>query len=237
MVVRLTLALLLASAAAAQETPPPPVPAVPSAVTVPAAPPPPPVLPKADATVTDTHAVPPPGPGEVRVRIATALGGIVLDLDRTHAPLTTANFLKYVDQHRFDGTTFYRADRVDAGTGLGLVQGGVRGNAKLVLPPVAHEATTKTGLAHVEGTISMARTTPGSARGDFFITTGPLSSLDAHPQAAGDNAGFAAFGHVVDGMTVVHRILDAAVNDAGEGAMRGQLLVKPVRIVTVRRGG
>ncbi len=180
---------------------------------------------------------PPPGPGEVRVKLVTADGTITIDLDRAHAPLTTANFLKYVDQHRFDGTSFYRADVVDKASGLGLIQGGVKGDPKRILPPVAHEPTTKTGLAHVEGTISMGRLAPGTARGDFFITTGPLSSLDAHPQETGDNAGFAAFGHVVAGMDVVHHILDAPIGPGGEGAMRGQMLAKPVRIVTVRRGG
>lgn len=173
--------------------------------------------------------------GGPHVRIVTSEGPIVLELDKEHAPLTTANFLHYVDQKRFDGTTFYRATKV--GPGLGLVQGGVRGEPKRILPPVAHEPTSKTGLAHVEGTVSMARTTPGSARGDFFITTGPLSSLDAHPQEAGDNAGFAAFGHVIEGMNLVRHILDEPVGDTGTGAMRGQLLVKPVKIMTVRRGG
>lgn len=175
--------------------------------------------------------------GMVRVRVVTSEGPIVVDLDRAHAPLTTANFLRYVDQKRFDGTSFYRATKVGGAPGLGLVQGGVRGDPRRMLPPVAHEPTTTTGLAHVEGTISMARTTPGSARGDFFITTGPLSSLDASPQATGDNAGFAAFGHVVDGMDIVRHILGEPVSDLGAGAMRGQLLVKPVKIVTVRRGG
>jgi len=174
-------------------------------------------------------------PETTSVRVVTGEGAITVELDRKAAPLTTANFLRYVDQKRFDGTSFYRATTV--APGIGLVQGGVRGDAKRVLPPVAHEPTTVTGLAHVEGTISMARTTPGSARGDFFITTGPLSSLDAHPQAAGDNAGFAAFGHVTDGMDVVRAILAAPVGDTGDGVMRGQILVKPVRIVTVRRGG
>jgi peptidyl-prolyl cis-trans isomerase A (cyclophilin A) len=174
-------------------------------------------------------------PETTSVRVVTGEGAITVELDRKAAPLTTANFLRYVDRKRFDGTSFYRATTV--APGIGLVQGGVRGDAKRVLPPVAHEPTTVTGLAHVEGTISMARTTPGSARGDFFITTGPLSSLDAHPQAAGDNAGFAAFGHVTDGMHVVRAILAAPVGDTGDGVMRGQILVKPVRIVTVRRGG
>ncbi|MBV8971838.1 MAG: peptidylprolyl isomerase, partial [Sphingomonadaceae bacterium] len=180
-------------------------------------------------------AVPPPAPGTVRVRMVTAAGTILIDLDRAHAPVTTANFLKYVDQHRFDGTTFYRADVVDKPTGLGLVQGGTRGDPKRTLPPIAHEPTTKTGLAHGQGTISMARAAPGSARGDFFITTGPLSSLDAHPQEAGDNAGYAAFGQVAAGMDVVNRILLSPTGPGGEGAMRGQILAKPVKIVTVTR--
>ena len=189
------------------------------------------------ATPAAADEVAPAVPGTVRVRITTSEGQIVVDLDKAHAPLTTANFLRYVDQKRFDGTAFYRATKVGGAPGLGLVQGGVRGDPKRMLPPVAHETTTKTGLAHGEGTISMARTTPGSARGDFFITTGPLSSLDASPQATGDNAGFAAFGHVVDGMDIVRHILDETVSDTGTGAMRGQMLVKPVKIVTVRRGG
>lgn len=173
----------------------------------------------------------------VRVRLVTADGAIVVELERA-APLTTANFLRYVDQKRFDGTSFYRATKVEGAAGLGLIQGGVRGDPKRVLPPVAHEPTTRTGLAHVDGTISMARTTPGSARGDFFITLGAMSSLDASPQAVGDNQGFAAFGHVVEGLDVVRRILDEPTSPtAGEGVMRGQMLAKPIRILTARRAG
>ncbi len=241
MIVRLAFALVVATAAAAQTEPPPPAgqqatpsttPAVAPTVAAPTA-----IVPTVIAPAAAKQTVPPPAPGQVRVRIVTGMGAIVVDLDRAHAPLTTANFLRYADQHRFDGTTFYRADIVDRATGLGLIQGGVRGDPKRSLPPVAHEPTTKTGLAHGEGTISMARLAPGTAHGDFFITTGPLSALDAHPQASGDNAGFAAFGQVVDGIDVVRRILSAPVGPGGDGAMRGQLIAKPVKIVSVRRGG
>jgi len=173
-------------------------------------------------------------PDAVRVKIVTSEGAIIVELDAKDAPVTTANFLRYADQHRFDGTSFYRASKVGP-PGLGLIQGGVHGDTKRQLAPVAHEPTTKTGLAHIDGTISMARTTPGSARGDFFITTGALPSLDAHPQDVGDNAGFAAFGQVVEGIDVVHRILDLPVGAGGDGAMRGQLLAKPVKIVSVGR--
>ena len=120
--------------------------------------------------------------------------------------------------------------------GAGLIQGGTRGDPKRILPPVAHEPTTKTGLTHIDGTISMARGKPGSADGDFFITLGPMTGLDARPQEAGDNLGFAAFGHVVEGMDVVHHILDERTSASeGVGVMRGQMLAKPVRIVSIRR--
>src|SRR4030095_15711599 len=61
------------------------------------------------------------------VAIDTSLGRIVIALDRSHAPITTANFLHYVDTHRFDGETFYRAMHVGDG---GLVQAGVRSDAR-----------------------------------------------------------------------------------------------------------
>jgi len=105
-----------------------------------------------------------------------------------------------------------------------------------VLPPIAHEPTSKTGVHHVDGTISMARLAPGTASGDFFITVGDIPSMDADPSQPGDNVGFAAFGHVVEGMDVVRHILDDATSPtAGEGVMKGQMLAEPVKIVSVRR--
>lgn len=172
----------------------------------------------------------------VRVRLVTSAGTIVLALEKQLAPVTTANFLRYVDQKRFDGTSFYRATKVKGAPGRGLIQGGVRGDPARMLPPIAHEPTTRTGLAHGDGTVSMARGAPGTARGDFFITLGPMASFDARPEDAGDNLGFAAFGQVVDGMEVVRAILDRPTSTTeGTGAMQGQILAKPVRIVTARR--
>lgn len=173
-------------------------------------------------------------PADVRVTVQTSEGAIVVALDRAHAPITAANFLRYVDQKRLDGVTIYRALRF--GENGGLIQGGPRGNPKRVLPPIAHEPTTKTGLSHVAGTISMARFAPGTATADFFILASDISSLDANPAQTGDNAGFAAFGHVVEGMDVVQRIVTLPTSPtAGEGALKGQMLVAPVRIVSVRR--
>lgn len=178
-----------------------------------------------------------PAPGIVRVLLQTAEGPITVELYKDKAPITVANFLKYVDQKRLDGTSFYRAARAPgAPPDYGLVQFGVRNNPKKLLPPIAHEPTTKTGLTHLSGTLSMARSTPGSAAGDIFVVVGDMVSLDADPKAPGDNLGFAAFGRVVDGMDIVTRILAAPISPtAGEGAFKGQILAKPVTISTARR--
>lgn len=191
------------------------------------------------------HVVPPPvgmaptpadapKPATVRVTLTTGEGPIVLELEKDRAPVTTANFLRYVNEKRFDGATFYRAMKL--GEGYGLIQGGVRGDPKRVLPKIKHEPTTQTGLSHVDGVISMARGAPGSADGDFFITIGPLTSLDADPTKPGDNLGFAAFGRVVEGMDVVKRIVEAPTSPTeGVGVMKGQMIAAPVRIVSARR--
>lgn len=170
----------------------------------------------------------------VTVRLETSLGAIVIALDPVHAPVTTANFLRYVDQNRLAGTGFYRAMQV--GEGYGLIQAGTRNEPKRTLPPIAHEPTSQTGLKHLDGTISMARYAPGSAAGDFFIAVGDLPSLDANPGAEGDNLGFAAFGRVVEGMDVVKRILAAPTSPTeGEGVMRGQMIAEPVKILAATR--
>jgi peptidyl-prolyl cis-trans isomerase A (cyclophilin A) len=170
----------------------------------------------------------------VKVTLQTSEGSIVLELEKQRAPITSANFLRYVDQKRLDGVTFYRASKV--APGFGLIQGGARNDPKRILKPIAHEPTTITGLSHVDGAISMARGPPGSANGDFFIAIGAMPSLDAHPDQPGDNLGFAVFGRVVEGMDVVRHILDAPTSPTeGEGAMKGQMLAAPVRITTARR--
>ena len=172
----------------------------------------------------------------VKVRLDTAEGPILLALEKERAPVTTANFLKYVDQKRLDGTSFYRAVTFSGRPELGLIQGGAKSDPKRVLPPIAHEPTSKTGLSHTDGAISMARGAPGSAQADFFITLGALTTLDADPAASGDNAGFAVFGKVVEGMDVVRRILAAPVSQTeGVGAMKGQMIAKPIAISQVRR--
>ena len=170
-----------------------------------------------------------------RVKLQTAHGPILIELEVERAPVTSANFLKYVDQKRFDGISFYRALTFPGRPDLGLIQAGQRDQKKL-LPPIPHEPTTKTGLSHTDGTISMARLAPGTAAADFFIIIGNLSTLDANPAAKGDNAGFAAFGRVVEGMDVVKKILAAPVSATeGVGAMKGRMIAQPVPVETARR--
>nr|MEA2798632.1 peptidyl-prolyl cis-trans isomerase [Phenylobacterium sp.] len=173
-------------------------------------------------------------PANPRVVINTAQGSITLELFADKAPITTANFLKYVDRKLYDGATFYRASKPKGQTtnDYGTIQGGLQNDPKKVLPPIAHESTTKTGLRHTDGTISMGRHAPGSAQADWFICIGDMSYLDATPK----DPGFAAFGRVVDGMDVAKTILGLSVDpNAGVGAMKGEMLVKPLRISSIRR--
>lgn len=194
------------------------------------------VAPTAPALPSAEAAAPAPRPATVRVSLQTSDGTIVLELEKERAPLTTANFLRYVDQKRLDGTSFYRALKVAGAPELGFIQGGIKADPKRALPPVAHEPTSRTGLSHVDGAISMARTAPGTAAGDFFIIVGDLPSFDANPRQPGDNLGYAVFGRVIEGMDIVRRILAAPRSPtAGVGTMKGQMLAAPVRILSSRR--
>jgi peptidyl-prolyl cis-trans isomerase A (cyclophilin A) len=168
----------------------------------------------------------------VPVAIDTSLGRIVVALDKAHAPVTTANFLHYVDTHRFDGQNFYRAMHVGDG---GLIQGGITTDARKLYPPIAHEPTSQTGLHNVAGAISMANAGAGTARSDFFILLSDMPGLDANGPG-GDATGFAAFGRVTEGMDVVKKIWSSPVSPTkGEGAMKGQMLDPPIRILSAAR--
>jgi peptidyl-prolyl cis-trans isomerase A (cyclophilin A) len=173
------------------------------------------------------------------VVLHTEVGDIVIALETERAPITASNFLRYVDEKRLDGTVFYRAMRLDWGDQPnGLIQGGTQYDPKRILPPIAHESTLETGVKHTVGAISMARLEPGSATGDFSITVSPQPGLDANPNSEEEDfrLGYAAFGHVVEGMEVVRAIFDAPVDpDKGEGWMKGQMLAQPVKIVSARR--
>jgi len=176
-----------------------------------------------------------PAPQEdlVPVAIDTSLGRIVIALDRRRAPITTDNFLHYVDTHHLDGETFYRAMHIGDG---GLIQGGITSDARKLYPPIADEPSSKTGLHNVAGAISMARGAPGSATADFFILLSDQPGFDAGAPGGMDADGFAPFGHVTEGMDVVRKIFAAPVSPTkGIGPMKGQMLDPPVEIIRAAR--
>ena len=170
-----------------------------------------------------------------RVAIETSAGRIVVEADTKAAPVSAGNFLRYVDQRKLDGTSFYRVVKV--ADKFGFVQFGSNGDPKKSLPPVKHEPTSTTGLKHLGGTISTARLAPGTARGEFTVAVGDQPSFDADPARPGDNQGYAAFGRIVEGMDVVLRIFDAPVSPdkTVRGAFKGEVPTAPVTILTARR--
>jgi peptidyl-prolyl cis-trans isomerase A (cyclophilin A) len=179
----------------------------------------------------------PPTKGLVPVAIDTSLGRIVIALDPVHAPITAGNFLHYVDTHRFDGETFYRAMHMPAADGSegGLIQGGVSSDSRKLYPPIAHEPSSQTGLKNIAGAIVMANAGAGTARSDFFILLSDTPGFDAGGYG-GDANGFAVFGHVTEGMDVVKKIFASPVSETkGEGVMKGQILEPAIKIIKAER--
>lgn len=174
----------------------------------------------------------------VRIEIVTELGTITADLFHKQAPITVRNIVRYVDSGRYDGTTFYRAMKLDWGTQPnGIIQTGIRDALKLY-PPIAHEPTSLTGIKHKAGTLSLARLAPGSARADYSIMMSDQPGYDAVPDSPDPEkrAGYCAFGQVVSGMDVALKIFNAPRSATlGEGVMKGQMLSPPVKVLRVRR--
>ncbi len=180
-----------------------------------------------------------PDAASVNVVLTTSMGDITIALETERAPVTAGNFLRYVDDKRFDGTVFYRAMNLDrAPRPNGLLQGGTQFDPKRILPGIQHEPTTQTGLSHTHGALSMAMGEPGSANGDFSIMIEDQTGLDADPTASDPvwRNGYAVFGYVVAGMDVVAAIHASPIDPAkGEGFMKGEILAKPVKIISARR--
>jgi len=214
--VALLLALALAGPAFAQDAPPANPPAVPPA-TAPEAPPAP--VPPAP--------VPPPVVGP-RVVIQSTLGDIVLQLDKEHAPLTVANFLRYVKEKHFNGTCFYR---VVPGFVIQAGSWDASGKGRPGHDPIPLEANN--GLKNVRGAIAMARgDQPKSAIADFFIDLADIPGLDHLDVDTANVTGFAVFGHVVEGMDVVDKIATLPVG-GGKGPYPAQSPNTPVVITKV----
>jgi peptidyl-prolyl cis-trans isomerase A (cyclophilin A) len=174
----------------------------------------------------------PAGSIHPRVAITTELGAIVVEIRDDRAPITGGNFLRYVDEGRFEGASFYRTvtpvNQPNNEFRIAVIQGGLwQAESERGLPPIWHEPTKMTGLLHEDGTLSMARAEPGSASSEFFICIGDQPELDFGGLRNPDRQGFAAFGSVVEGMDVVRTIHARPEKD--------QMLENPVRILSIER--
>lgn len=167
----------------------------------------------------------------IKCLIKTSLGNITLELYPKKAPITVANFLKYVDAHLYDSSSFFRAVRMDNqpnnNVKIEVIQGGDVDSLKQ-FPPIPMETTEKTGLHHLNGTVSMARSDPNSATCNFFICINDQPSLDFGGKRNPDGQGFAAFGKVISGMDVVKNIQNLYPDQA-------QYFQPPVTIITIER--
>ena len=169
---------------------------------------------------------------EPAVRIATSMGNIIVAVDITHAPVSAANFLRYVDHRLYDGGMFHRTvtlgNQPDTVVKIEVIQAGINpAREQEEYAPIALERTTATGIRHLSGVVSMARAGPDTATSDFFICVTDQPSLDFGGARTPDGQGFAAFGHVLRGMAVVRRIQKAKAT--------GQTLAPPVKILSIRR--
>jgi peptidyl-prolyl cis-trans isomerase A (cyclophilin A) len=146
-----------------------------------------------------------------KIVFETELGNITLELYTEKAPVTANNFIRYIEENRLEDATFYRTvtmnNQPDNDIRIEVIQGGLYEDVHpAYLPAIKHETTKETGVLHLNGVISMARNEPGTATCEFFICIGDQPSLDHGGMRNSDGEGFAAFGRVVDGMDVVHKI-------------------------------
>jgi peptidyl-prolyl cis-trans isomerase A (cyclophilin A) len=169
----------------------------------------------------------------VRLIMETELGDVEIELYPDRAPITVANFLRYVDAGRYDGGRFHRAVRRNnqarSDVLIEVIQGGAnRDREGARFDPIALERTRDTGLTHVDGALSMARSGPDSARSDFFVCIGDQPSLDFGGERNADGQGFAVFGRVVAGMDVVRQIHQSPTGER-------ESLVPPIQIHRISR--
>lgn len=168
---------------------------------------------------------------EIPIIIVTEIGDIEAVLDSAHAPITVTNFLRYVDARLYDDAHFFRAVRLDNqptdSVKIEVVQI-ARGRSDVGdFPPIPLERTGNTGLRHIDGALSMARSGPDTGTSSFSIVLGTQPSMDFGGHRNPDGQGFAAFGRVTSGMDVAREI-QARPTD-------GQRLRTPVRIMRITR--
>ena len=166
------------------------------------------------------------------IQIDTEYGNIYLKLFVKKAPITCNNFLRYIDEHRYKDFHFYRtvvmSNQPKNNIKIEVIQGGLGFDKHLMeLPPILHETTDITGLKHLDGTLSMARIEPGSASSEVFICVNDQPELDYGGKRNIDGQGFAAFGKVIKGLSVVRLIHSSPQKD--------QFLNKIVKVNYIKR--
>lgn len=172
--------------------------------------------------------------GNPHVEIVTKVGDIELELYPKQAPQTVAAFLSYVDSGLYKSSSFYRVlnddnQPMDASK-TELIQGGIwqtNPDKLATLKGIPHESTARTGIKHLNGTISLAREAPGTASSEFFICVGNQPGYDSGGVNNPDHLGYAAFGRVVKGMDVVLQIYNMNENN--------QSFTPPVPIYEIKR--
>ncbi len=165
------------------------------------------------------------------VLIRTELGEIKAEIFEKEAPITAANFLRYVDAGLYDGTSFFRVVTIEESfpnqeVPITVAQCGQVEKEKL-FPPIQHETTEETGLRHLNGALSMARMKPGSATSSFSVILGSQPEMDYGGKRQPDGQGFAVFGYVTEGIDVAERIHSQP--------REGQRLKPSIRITSITR--
>lgn len=170
------------------------------------------------------------GQKRVMVRIDTELGAIEVALSGDRAPKTVENFLRYVEGGFYDGGVFHRTvtmgNQPQSPVKIEVIQGGPNPEKKAGFAAIELERTSLSGLKHVNGAISMARSGPDTATGDFFFCIGDQPELDYGGKRNPDGQGFAAFGLVLKGLDVIRKIQARPAE--------GQKLTPPVKIRSIR---
>lgn len=173
----------------------------------------------------------------ISVLLETELGSFTIAVDASKAPVTAANFLRYVDEGLLDDAEAYRIvtyenQNPQSVHKIEVVQWGYHTTDDRPAPflPITHETTEMTGLSHKDMTVSMARFAVGSAASEFFICIGDQPELDFGGRRNPDGQGFAAFGQVVDGRDTAMKIFAEAETGAGNEYKK-----QPVKFKRVRR--
>ena len=162
------------------------------------------------------------------------MGDIQVELFPAQAPQTVKAILAYIDSGLYRDAAFYRvlnmANQPSDAPKAELIQGGLwnkKGSRRGELAGIPHETTKQTGILHTNGAISLARQEPGTANTEFFICVGDQPGFDYGGENNPDGQGYAAFGKVIKGMDVVHRIYDRPEED--------QYLNPPIPIFNIVR--